>query len=107
MLESLIEQIKLEEKKANDMVQDSRSQAREMVKGVEIALSEAMRNNSQDNRQYLQETIEKARRDFSVILEEISKEKKQKEQLKIDKYRANIDRVSTNIVKRVLTNGNC
>lgn len=107
MISEIIEEIKAEEEKANKLTQDAKSEAREMVKGVEAALSEEMRNVSQENRQYVQNRLEQTKKDFSVVLNDVSEKKRAEEKENIEKYRNNIDAAAEYIVKRVLEHGYC
>lgn len=107
MLDDILNQIKQEEENSIQITQEAKAKARDILKAVEVAVSEALRNNSQENRQYLQETLEKSKKDFEKMLEVINADKWQTEQLKINQYRSNVDRVAKDIVKRVLNNGNC
>lgn len=106
MLDELINQIRKAEEEANARIADARSEARDIVKGVESAILETERELLADLRKSSQSQLELAQKDFENTLKAVFEEKKNQQLQEISKSRQNLVSAAQYIVKRVMNDGN-
>ncbi len=105
MLLEVFQQIQQQEEKANQIVQDAKANAKDILKSVEAAVAEQERSASQENRQTLQAMLETSKKDFAKTLEAVMQSRQEQEMQKITACRVHLESTADYIVERVLTHG--